>query len=770
MSKLRVLLKPRAAVVLVLILIGMIAALVYALSSSDEPIHSQATDRQRIESDDPLVQRTGSWTTQTAPEASGGTYLYTSGSQDDVLTLTFSGNYIEVVFVSGPNLAMLALDVDNTVRRTVVTAADESHYNQQAILDYLETGPHTLRVYAQEGGLIAVDAFVVGITEPDEVSNLPQMTPTLSEMDATQTMDALLATVDKNKLGDEVIAAAQQSGEVWASVKLVDPQDVSFSAETLDEWAASISQIQAQVLNDIEGRNFRDVQLLSHVSGISLKCDLETLIALQSHPLVEKIQLVREGTVGVAEPHTKMDMFLDEAHTVLQDNILRMRYGIKGDDIVIAVLDTGIDLAHPALSDDIILLQACFNQLPPDCPPNNTTTGTSAAIEITENMSHGTQVTGIITANGGTYNSVAIADGIAPNVKIVAVRVANSSGVVYDTDLAAGLNWLISYQTILNVDFINMSLGSGPYVGFNENNCNLLENSQVLAAVQGLYTLGVRLFAATGNNGITGQVLTPACDSRVFGVGATYDSDLGNEPDSGLYPSGACFDATTSTTTITCFTNRSNELDYLAPGARIQSTAQGGGVNSEADLSGVGTSFASPMVASVAAIVEEINPGIAAGSVPGLNFQTALGNGGTTLTYPGTTYDGILVNALDAARRYLPDEPAGAPANDERLTAQTIPALPYKRIQDVYQSNYNAATDPNPASNGCFVQGYRNSVWYMYESVTKSFQFLLPAALMIQESWFILIPAAILSLKPVLRMVIFVAPQAPALSLLPKPN
>lgn len=121
-------------------------------------------------------------------------------------------------------------------------------------------------------------------------------------MEATQTMDALLATVDKDKLGDEVIAEAQRIGEIWVSVKLTDPKDVSFSIETLDEWARSISTIQAQVLQDIEGYNFRDVELLSHVSGMSLKGDLETLIALQSNPLVHKIQIAGEGTQGVTGP------------------------------------------------------------------------------------------------------------------------------------------------------------------------------------------------------------------------------------------------------------------------------------------------------------------------------------------------------------------------------------------------------------------------------------------------------------------------------------
>lgn len=141
--------------------------------------------------------------------------------------------------------------------------------------------------------------YAVSINDPDR----RRADFNASDMEATQTIDALLATVDKDKLGDEVIAEAQRNGEIWVSVKLTDPKDVSFSTETLDEWARSISTIQAQMLQDIEGHDFRDVELLSHVSGMSLKCDLETLIVLQSNPLVQKIQIAGEGTTqGLTGP------------------------------------------------------------------------------------------------------------------------------------------------------------------------------------------------------------------------------------------------------------------------------------------------------------------------------------------------------------------------------------------------------------------------------------------------------------------------------------
>ncbi|MBZ0320238.1 MAG: hypothetical protein K8L91_27750 [Anaerolineae bacterium] len=144
-----------------LVLIGLIAAVIGQIWFVPAPIHSQAPSPQRIESDDPAVQQQGTWAVQASAQASGGTYLYSSGSPDDVLTLKFTGTAIEIVYVTGPSLGTLAVEIDDTVLRTVITTADSTAYQQTTRLDYLTDEVHTLRVYAQEGGIIGVDAFVL---------------------------------------------------------------------------------------------------------------------------------------------------------------------------------------------------------------------------------------------------------------------------------------------------------------------------------------------------------------------------------------------------------------------------------------------------------------------------------------------------------------------------------------------------------------------------------------------------------------------------------
>src|SRR5262249_38119923 len=149
----------------------LITALLIApfLSSSLSPIQAQDPAGAVVESDDAAVAREGSWSSQAATAASGGGYLYNTGAAD-ALSLVFAGSSLQVLYVSGPGLGTLAVEVDGTVLRTVITANTEIHYGQSTSINYLSDETHTLRVYAQEGGVVGVDAFVVSTVGEAQVA------------------------------------------------------------------------------------------------------------------------------------------------------------------------------------------------------------------------------------------------------------------------------------------------------------------------------------------------------------------------------------------------------------------------------------------------------------------------------------------------------------------------------------------------------------------------------------------------------------------------
>lgn len=150
-----------------LISILLVIGLVFSVRGTDVFSGDQATRSPRtlqtgldlIESEAVLAERAGTWTSQSAGSASGGSYLYNTGSLDDTLTLLIEGSTFEIVYVAGPTLGMMAVEVDGTVLATPSTFAASTTYNQVYTINYLEPGIHTLRVYGQENNLIALDAF-----------------------------------------------------------------------------------------------------------------------------------------------------------------------------------------------------------------------------------------------------------------------------------------------------------------------------------------------------------------------------------------------------------------------------------------------------------------------------------------------------------------------------------------------------------------------------------------------------------------------------------
>jgi hypothetical protein len=130
-----------------------------------------------VEAEDGRVQQTGAWTVYASPAASGGAYVFSSGSPDDALTLTFNGPRLDVIYVGHPALGALGIEVDGVLLDTRNTATAESTFGLVASLTGLGEGVHTARVYAVTG-TVAVDAFALtALTEPVAPA-LPTETPT----------------------------------------------------------------------------------------------------------------------------------------------------------------------------------------------------------------------------------------------------------------------------------------------------------------------------------------------------------------------------------------------------------------------------------------------------------------------------------------------------------------------------------------------------------------------------------------------------------------
>ncbi|WP_282941489.1 S8 family peptidase [Paenibacillus sp. RC67] len=213
-------------------------------------------------------------------------------------------------------------------------------------------------------------------------------------------------------------------------------------------------------------------------------------------------------------------------------------------DIKVAIVDTGVDLNHPDLKDQLI---SGYNVVNNNAPP-------------ADDVGHGTHVAGIVGAI--VNNNLGVA-GMSWYNRIMPVKVLDQSGAGSTYSVAQGIIWATDH----GAKVINMSLG-------NYAEANFLHD-----AIKYAYDHDVVLIAASGNDN-TATPGFPAAYPEVFAVAAT--------------------DANKNKAS---FSNYGDYIDVAAPGVSIASTYPH---NQYAALSG--TSMASPHVTALAALIRSVNP------------------------------------------------------------------------------------------------------------------------------------------------------------------
>jgi thermitase len=220
----------------------------------------------------------------------------------------------------------------------------------------------------------------------------------------------------------------------------------------------------------------------------------------------------------------------------------QLNRGVK--DVIVAVVDTGADLQHPDLRDQLL-------------PGYNVISGND---KPQDDVGHGTHVTGVIAAL--VNNNLGVA-GMTWFNKVLPVKVLDQTGAGSTYSVAQGIIWATDH----GAKVINLSLGNYADSGFLHD------------AIKYAYDKDVALIAASGNDN-TERPGYPAAYDEVFAVAAS-DSENNKAP----------------------FSNYGDYIDVTAPGVSIASTYPN---NQYAALSG--TSMASPHVTALAALIRSANP------------------------------------------------------------------------------------------------------------------------------------------------------------------
>ncbi|MEI8027100.1 MAG: S8 family peptidase [Pseudomonadota bacterium] len=245
--------------------------------------------------------------------------------------------------------------------------------------------------------------------------------------------------------------------------------------------------------------------------------------------------------------------------------------GIDGEGVVVAVVDTGVNYNHPAISQNMWVNEAEKNGKPGVDDDGNGLVDDIYGYDFIGNkadpkddMMHGSHVAGTIAG----LNAKDFFYGVAPNARIMAVKTHSSAGEGTEESVVKG----ILYAADMGAKIINCSWGGAPEA---ENESKVLYDAIVYASSKGAVVI-----ASAGN------------DSKNIDVKPSYPASYQTD-------NLIAVAATSSDDSLSYFSNYGKKTTHVAaPGSNILSINYKGGYTQAS-----GTSMASPHVSGVAALI-----------------------------------------------------------------------------------------------------------------------------------------------------------------------
>ena len=326
------------------------------------------------------------------------------------------------------------------------------------------------------------------------------------------------ATASSLPVGDVNTALTSKSGQTTQDASApttdeVDPTSVVSIIVQLDDGAdraAALASINEAVAGAFPGSSAQvEREYDKAVQGFALSAPAGSLDAIRAVSGVKAAFLDRETRVEDADDQVAGEGATNSSRISTQDpaNLsaqLMMhadQITQKGDGKVVAVIDTGVDMTHPAFTGALGGTPALSADKVASLTPqlgNGKTGGYVSekfpfAYDYADNDpdasptgeagSHGTHVAGITAGNAGEIV------GIAPDAQIIVAKVARSSnGGIPDSALLAALDDMV----VLRPDVVNLSLGQ---TGGMDNEAD----SMYATVFKSLQDAGVTVNAAAGN-------------------------------------------------------------------------------------------------------------------------------------------------------------------------------------------------------------------------------------------------------------------------------
>ncbi len=365
------------------------------------------------------------------------------------------------------------------------------------------------------------------------------------------------------------------------------------------------SEVEFLIKYDESVRTLSNVDLLEDVmSREKITENVERIIFSTTEDIADlQKKLEMDDAIAVVEPNVERQLFSkpNDPYYSLQWWVPHIQTEASWSfstqqkkDIVVAVIDSGIDSNHEDLRGKIAAGGYNFYH-------NNTNT--------TDYDGHGTNIAGVIAANSNNNIGITGVTG-SFNIKILPIKISHTDGKSTVSDLIRAMDYAISQ----NVDVINLSLGGA--------GSSRLENEAMQRAIQA----GIPVVAAAGNDALLGNPINyPASYNNVLSISAV-----------DRYNNRARF------------SSYNKYVDLTAPGEDIYTIAP---YNQYTQVNG--TSYSAPIVAGTVAMMKAVQPDLTVSNITNILQQTA-----TDIGPPGKDiyFGSGLVNIEESLKNVASDD------------------------------------------------------------------------------------------------------------------
>ena len=412
------------------------------------------------------------------------------------------------------------------------------------------------------------------------------LTPGIFQSSQSQEFDSSFSfdyPADRDDAFNMAKSVASSEGSIRLIIELEIPPfgDDLNDPSNLEGLQAAIRSAQQSVFDEIRGVADKDETsyFFESIPFLVIEANIDDIDKLIEIPTVLSI------TEDVAEP----PLLKDSTVRIGADNA--WSNGFSGQNQTVAILDSGVDGTHPFLAGKIVS-EACFSTtqgttsttLCPNGLPSQIGVGAGANCSSIRGCDHGTHVAGI-AAGGEFFSGPVKYSGVAKDADIIAIQVfskfnnpSDCAGVApcilsYRSDQMKAMERVFDLRNDFDIASVNLSLGGGKFA----SSCDTDPRKTVIDNLRSVNTATV---IASGNNGFSDGIGTPACISTAISVGSTTNSDV-----------------------VSSFSNSADILDLLAPGDSIRSSVPGGSLSFKG-----GTSMATPHVAGAWAVMKSKAP------------------------------------------------------------------------------------------------------------------------------------------------------------------